>query len=80
VDLRGVILSIGTFGRGRQKVTTLRVFDGTGECEVIVPHELLEPPPGLAQGVEIEVSAASPGDEGGRLVLRCDGRSLMKII
>jgi hypothetical protein len=80
VDVRGVILSFDTTGRGRQKATTLRLFDGTGECEVFVPHELLEPPPGLAQGVEIELSAAITAHDGDRVVLRCDSRTALKLI
>lgn len=80
MDVRGVILSIGTSGRGRQRTTLIRLFDGIGECELVIPHDRLAPPPGLAQGMEIELSAAMADHDGGKLVLRCDQRSGLRII
>jgi hypothetical protein len=80
VDVRGVILSLNTTGRGREKTTSIRLFDGTGECELVIPHEQLAPPDGLAQGTEIELSAALADHPDGKTVLRCDGRSALKII
>ena len=80
VDVRGVILSSSTTGRGRQKATTLRLFDGTGECTVLIAHDQIEPPEGLAQGVEIELLGALAANEDGRLVLRCDRGSRLRTI
>lgn len=80
VDVRGVILSTQTAGRGSQKVTTLRLFDGTGECGVVIPHDQLEPPPGLAQGVEMEISGALTSNVDGQTVLRCDRGSRLRRI
>lgn len=80
VGVNGVILSLNTTGRGRQKLTTLRLFDGTGECEVSVPHERLSPPDGLDQGVEIEVVSARAERSNDHFTLHCDSRSCLKII
>lgn len=80
VDVKGVILSLNTTGRGRQKLTTIRLFDGTGECEISVPHELLMPPDGLNQGVEIELFAVLAERSNDNITLHCDNRSRLKII
>jgi ssDNA-binding replication factor A large subunit len=79
VDVTGVILSLDSAGRGRQKMTVMRLFDGTGEIELTVPHEQLTPPAGMAQGVEILLSAALVDHQNGVAVLRCDRRSGLKI-
>lgn len=80
VDVKGVILSLNTTGRGRQKLTTIRLFDGTGECDVSVPHDRLSPPDGLDQGVEIEVLSARAERSNDHFTLHCDSRSCLKII
>jgi len=80
VDVRGVILSLSATGRGRQKQTTLRLFDGTGECGVVIPHDQLPPPPELALGVEIELGSAIVERSETPALLRCDRRSGLKII
>jgi len=80
VDVKGVILSLSVTGRGRQKQTTIRLFDGTGECGLIIPHEQLPPPPGLAQGVEVELASVIVERPEAPALLRCDRRSGLKII
>jgi hypothetical protein len=78
-DVGGVVLSLASSGRGRQKTTTFRLFDGTGEAEVVVPHGQVQPPPGLAPGVEMELLNARIERREGRPVLVCDGRSELKM-
>ncbi len=79
VDVKGVILYAETRGRGSQKSTGIRLFDGTGEINVAIPHEKLAPPPAIGQGVEISVLSARVDWENGRPALICDGRSRLNI-
>lgn len=80
VDVKGVILAINTIGRGRQKITSIKLFDGTGECALTIPHALLLPPPGLVQGAEIELSGARVVRREGQLSLECDKSSRLQTI
>ncbi|MBM4248842.1 MAG: hypothetical protein FJ149_05300 [Euryarchaeota archaeon] len=77
-DVHGVVLRLETSGRGRQKTTTLRLFDGTGEVDVIVPHGQLQPPEGLAPGAEVVILNARIERSRGPAVLVCDARSGLK--
>lgn len=80
VDVRGVVLSVNTSGRGRQKTTAIRLFDGTGECDIFVLHEATALPPGLGAGMEMELAGVNLESRDGRPVLRCDRRSSIRIV
>ena len=79
-DVSGVVLSLCTSGRGRQKTTSLRLFDGTGECEVVISHEQTPPPRELVVGMEIEITGARVDHCNEREMLFCDARSRIKTI
>ena len=79
-DVKGVILALDTSGRGGHKMTIIRLFDGTGECELAIPQKQPGTPSGLGQGVEIELSGALVLKQNGMATLLCDDRSRLKII
>ena len=79
-DVKGVILALNITGRGRHKMTVIRLFDGTGECELAIPHEQFGLPSGLGQGVELDLLGACVLKKNGIATLLCDNRSRLKII
>ncbi len=80
VDVKGVILSITNAGRGRQKATTIRLFDGTGECDIIIPDGTVAPLPELDIGLELEFAKTRIEHRSDRIILHCDRRSSIRIV
>jgi ssDNA-binding replication factor A large subunit len=80
VIVRGVILSLSISGRGRNRSGRGRLFDGTGEVEVLFAEPQLEALSGVNAGTEIELSGAEAVSEDGHRFLRCDERSRIRIL
>ncbi|MGQ9583746.1 MAG: hypothetical protein ACUVV6_09610 [Thermoplasmatota archaeon] len=73
VTVRGVLLSMSSSGRGRGRIVTARIFDGTGECLVELSGMSPDALEGLAAGQEVELTGALVMSAGGAPALRCDG-------
>lgn len=80
VIVKGVILSLTVSGRGKNRSARGRLFDGTGEVEVLFSEQQLEPLAGANVGTEIELSGAEAVTQEGRRFLRCDERARIRIL
>jgi len=80
VIVKGVLLSLDISGRGRARSARGRLFDGTGEIDVLFPEILLEFLSGAGVGTELEVAGAEVDSLEGRRFLRCDDRTRIRIL
>lgn len=80
VIARGVLVSFSVFGRGKNRSAIGRLFDGTGEAEVLFSEMLLESLSRANAGTEIEISGAQVVLHDGRRQLVCDGHSSVRIL
>lgn len=80
VIVRGVLLSLNFSGRGRNRSARGRLFDGTGEVEVVFSEHMLEALSGANVGTELELSGAETASQEGKLFLRCDEHARIRIL
>lgn len=80
VIVKGVILSLEVSGRGRNRSARGRLFDGTGEVEVLFSEQLLDQLCVAKVGTEMELSGAETDSREGRLFLRCDMQTRIRIL
>ena len=80
VIVKGVLLSLAISGRGKNRSARGRLFDGTGETDVVFSDQALELLSGAVAGTEIEIWAAEVVSHGGQRYLRCDERARVRIL
>ena len=80
VIVKGVLLSLTISGRGRNRSARGRLYDGTGETDVIFVEDLIEALSGTSVGTELELSGAQVVSQEGHKHLLCDERTNVRIL
>ena len=80
VIVKGVLLSLSWTGRGKNRTALGRLFDGTGEIDVLFSKNGAEILAEASVGVEIELSGARVEAKSGRKQLVCDDATLVRIL